>query len=164
VGGKPTGSRPVARCISFSSRDDAVAYLRYFVLKSDQISRLRALLTDEIYNVQRLSDHEVAEQIAARLVQRRLCAIQRVVSTSPPPFVSSKRAAEYTPSRQLASPIPSPQVRTPIPPPPVEINPLDEIDHDAQAATLVVASRKGVPFCEACEKARLTRIKTTLAS
>jgi hypothetical protein len=164
AGGQSLGSRPVARCIRFTSRDDAIAYLRNFVLRPDEISRLRALLAEEIFHVHRLSDHQVAEKIAARLAQRSLCAIQLVSRTAPPTLVSSKRAAEYISSPQLSPAILPPRVRIPIPPVPPEVNPLDETDHDAQAATLVVASRNGVPFCEACERARLNRGKTALAS
>jgi hypothetical protein len=164
AGGQPLGSRPVAQCIRFTSRDDAVTYLRNFVLKADEISRLRSLLAEEIFHVHRLSDHQVAEKIAARLAQRDLCAIQWVSRTAPPTLVSSRRAAEYISSPQLSPAIPSPRVRTPVPPVPPEVNPLDEIDHDAQATTLEVASRNGVPFCEVCERARLNRNKTTQAS
>jgi hypothetical protein len=164
AGGQSPGARPVARCIRFTSQHDAIAYLRNFVLKPDEISRLRALLAEEIFHVHRLSDHQVAEKIAARLAQRDLCAIQWVSRTAPPTLVSSRRAAEYISSPQLSPAIPSPRVRTPVPPVPPEVNPLDEIDHDAQATTLEVASRNGVPFCEVCERARLNRNKTTQAS
>jgi hypothetical protein len=164
VGAQPPGSHHVAQCIRFTSRDDAVAYLRNFVLKPDEISRLRSLLAEEIFHLHRLSDHQVADEIAARLAQRSLCAMPLVSRTAPPTAVSSRRGAEYIPSPQLPPAIPPPRVRIPTPPAPPEINPLDETDHDAQAATLEVASRNGVPFCEVCERARLNREKAALAS
>jgi hypothetical protein len=163
AGGQAPGSRPVAQCIRFASRDDAVSYMRNFVLKPDEISRLRALLADEIFHVHRLSDHRVADEIAARLAQRCLCAMPLVSRTAPPTAVSSRRAAEYIPSPQLSPAILPPRVRIPILPAPPEINPLDETDHDAQAATLEAASLNGVPFCEVCERARLNREKAVLA-
>jgi hypothetical protein len=162
--GQSIGSRPVSRCIRFTSRDDAAAYLRNFVLKPDEISRVRSLLGEETFHVHRYSDQEVVEQIATALAQRRLFAIQLVFGTAPPAVVSSKRTVEYIPSRQIPPAIPPRRVREPILPAPPEINPLDKTDHDAQAATLEVASQNGVPFCEECGKARLNRIKTALAS
>lgn len=164
VGEKPIGSRPVARCIRFTSREDAAAYLRNFVSKPDEISRLRSLIAEEIFHVHRFSDNEVVEQIAVRLAQHTLCLIQVSPRPTPPTVVFSTPAVEYIQSPKLAPAIPPPRVRTPVPPAPPEINPLDETDHDAQAATLEVASRNGVPFCEACERARLKRNKTAMVT
>ena len=153
----------VVKCIIFANRDNAIDYLRQFVLNVDVTSRLRSLLGEESFNVWRLSDHQVVEQIAMRLAQRTLCVVppatRAVAMTSASGL--SKRAIEYHSNAQSPSAVAvlahaqTPQIQPPSKLP--EMNPLDEVDHDKQAATLEAASRDGLPFCEACEKARFKR-------
>jgi hypothetical protein len=152
---RPEGMR---RCATFANRDNAIAYLRRCGLNPDAIAEFRSLLVEETDNVWRLNDHQVVEQIAVRLAQRALC----VIPPTARPATALAPAAERTkhdvdiPSPQLSpTVIVLPKVRTPQPPQePPEMNPLDEADHDAQAATLEAASRGGVPFCAVCEKAQ----------
>jgi hypothetical protein len=151
------------KCITFTNRGNAIGYLRQFVLNADVTSSLRSLLGEESFNVWRLSDHQVVEQIAMRLAQHTLCVIppatRAVAMTSAVSL--SKHAIEYHPIPQSPSAVavlaheqtPQLQPLSKLP----ELNPLDEVDHDKQAATLEAASRDGLPFCEACEKARFKR-------
>jgi len=145
-------------CVMFFSREDAVAYLRRIPLRQDDISRLRSLLAGEFWGVYRLSDHEVIDQVAVRLAQRTLSLVETAVRQE-----SVSYSAVPEPRRQEMPQRPTPQpprVGTPSPAPsqpPPEANPLDEIDHDAQAVTLEAAAQGGVPFCAECEKARRNR-------
>ena len=147
-----TGSEDRRQCTSFFNHDDVIAYLRHFLDEPQVLSQLRALLGQESFSVSRLSDHEVIRQCAARMVQGPLCVFRAQTAVVLRPWViASARGrvdAQAPPSSRARTPRPAAVQLSP------EANPLDRVDHDAQAKVLESAAREGVPFCEECEKAR----------
>ena len=145
------------RCLCFRSREDARTYLRRFTGRPDVVRQLRAILGQESFSVGRLADHEVVDQCAARLAQRRLCVVlaeAAVASTHQATGIARRDVVRAAPPpSRPAAPRPAAGRPQAVAQPPAQADPLARIDHDAQAAVLVRAARDGVPFCEECEKA-----------
>ena len=149
---RDSGSADGSQCLSFFSNEDATAYLRRFLCEPQVMSHLRALLGQESFSVWRSSDHEVIRQCALWLVQGRLCVVRAETAVVLRPWVITNVRARADAEAPQPSRARSPQPAALQPPP--EANPLDRVDHDAQAMALENAARDGVPFCEECEKAR----------
>lgn len=116
------------------------------------IYKLRAAAAESgQHDVHRLDDWAVVTVSAWRLLglleQREpvLRPIRKAERVQKPPEPAAKKKPQAEPK---------PRVRASTP---AEAETFDNVDQDAQAQTLEVASEDGVPFCEECEKARLKR-------
>lgn len=145
-------------CVPLRTRADAEFHLRGLMRGSDAVRALRHLLAGERVDVSRLADAVVIADVAVLLARGRLVLhevnrhLERRITHV------GKGHGEGVPS---ASPAPAASPRRASPPPspvaPLSDPELDEMNQDAQAATLRAAARGAVPFCEVCAKAARAR-------
>lgn len=155
-------SSDVRERIDVRSTEQALSHLRPFALDSGSLGQLRALGAQLGGGGWQQSNDEVLRQIAAALRDGVLTLYRSEVERPQRTAAAAADSAAYVeapPRRPPVSepaPLPPPS-RAPLPgaaaaPAPADTM-LDNIDHDAQAATLESAARDGVPFCAACERA-----------
>lgn len=140
-----------ASCLELTRVSDAVAWLQSSLVRPDDVAALRRVLATDVRNVAWLSNQQVLEQVAAKIVRRELCV------------VIAERLARETAVHAPASPPPAATGSTPSQLRGRASEPLtsavqekdfaENLDQNRQAKALEEAAKSGVPFCEECEKA-----------
>lgn len=121
--------------------------------------QLRQMLAPaEHLGLRHLTDAQVMDQVARRLVERDLLLYEKVLT----PEAMARRAQQSAQAMSTedaplpASAAPRPRVwamqAPPSPEPAQKAAEPDFLNQEAQARTLKVAAAHGIPFCEECEK------------
>jgi len=138
--------------IQFRRTDDAFRWLRPHLTNDVLMKSLRALLVSEkVSGAESMNNQQVAQKVAALLFQNKLALVQHYLLKHEPAVIVREEKAVAPPTQEAAVP------RAASSPEPVvspKEEPVDNRDHEAQAATLVAAAEEGTPFCEECEKAK----------
>jgi hypothetical protein len=147
-------SRPGSRSFHPARQDAALAWLRGYLADRANCVALRALLEHQGVAVAWLEDHDVAAEVAARLVTGQLAILE-----------AAPEVRDVEPSEAPASPE-APPAPPPPQPPPARREPVREPEpvaepatfepsiQDEQAEILERAAAEGTPFCEECERLR----------
>ena len=138
---------------------EALSFLRRHCNDTARIEQLRQLLPLGTHMQQQSSAPHVLAQIADRLVSGQL----QVVSLDRPAGIMGAGPAAPNATPQIVArrspvsttpplPPPRPQPGTALQPEPLEVEPSDNVEQDAQAATLEAAAVNGTPFCAICPR------------
>lgn len=147
------------RCLALETPDAAIELLLGAVGYASDISLLRGVLSKDARALRTMTDSQVINRVADLVASRRLCLVTEVGAprrTSSGASSSARpqpRSTAVTPSRlaERSSPAATPTSA------PTESEFADEVNQALQASALEDAAASGVPFCEACEKAKEQR-------
>jgi len=145
------GAPERTRCLRFPTSEAAANWLQGALSHPDDVTVLRQVLEPDQRQLAWLTNRQVVERVADRILRRDLCLVAALPLAHD---TTVRNVVEPPPVIRTGTPLAQRRESPAIAPPVQEPNFEDDLNQALQAKALEDAAATGVPFCEECEKAR----------
>lgn len=136
--------------MQFPDRYLAYTYLSSYLTDSFSMMRIRELLTDQMLDASRMTDHQVLQQFASCLVNR---TVQIAIEQNQVPRQSSATVNVTKEEVDDSAETPSARIAAESVPAEQKTSEPEEWVVTVTPVMLVAAAKDGIPFCEECARA-----------